>query len=176
MVSLSIPQWTVRLFPFPGCCKFATMNMGKMQISFPYNGFISFEKYPEMDFFWGTSIILHSGCNNLQSHHQCTSVAAMRWAWRLGLRKCAVSLRLWKSAGAAGAGGAFWVGLAPGMSGLLKSTGESWEGRLGFTGVPPLPEPTMVWGHGILQGDTWISCQTPNHVRGLSSWEPSEVT
>ena len=125
-------------------------------------------------FFLGTSTILHSGCNNLQSHHQSTSVEAMRWAWGLGLRKCAVSLNLCKSSGAAGAGGAFWVGLAPGMSGLLKSTGESWEGDLDSQSAP-----TSRTYYGLSSWDPARRhlgpLQTPNHVRGLSSWEPSEV-
>lgn len=147
-----------------------------MQIYFPYNDFISFEKYPEIDFFWGTSIILHSGWNYLQPHHQCRTVAAMRWAWGLCLRKCTVTLRPWKSLEAAGAGGAFWVGLAPGMSWPLKWTGECWACRCGFIGVPQLPEPATVCVHGILKEDTWGLWQTPHQVRGLSSREPSEMT
>ena len=119
-------------------------------------------------FFLGTSTILHSGCNNLQSHHQSTSVEAMRWAWGLGLRKCAVSLNLLSHLGLQGLVVPSELGWLLGCLGYWSQQGkaerETWIHR-----VPPLPEPTMVWVHGILQGDTWGPCR-PQTMSG--AWVP----
>ena len=125
--------------------------MGKMQISFPYNGFISFEKYPEMDFFLRN---LHNLTQWLQqfaispSVHKCSSnEVSLETRFE---EVCCELKALEVSWGCRG----WWC---------LLSWAGSWD----------------VWAtevnRGKLRGQTWIhrSAPTSRTYYGLRSWDPA---